>query len=83
MFCLVYLVCVSVSAEQVSLGSINQSINQSNKWAKHLASWYNEHCRNARTAYRAASRANGKVHSSTNAALKSYLQCCKDNRARL
>ena len=29
LICLLYVVCVGVSAEQVLLGSINQSINQS------------------------------------------------------
>jgi hypothetical protein len=40
-----------------------------NKWAKHLAPWFNEHCRSARDAYRAEVRARGKHHASATSAL--------------
>jgi hypothetical protein len=33
-----------------------------NKWAKHLAPWFNEQCRNARAAYRSALNTHGNHH---------------------
>jgi hypothetical protein len=43
-----------------------------NKWAKHMAPWFNERCRTARTRYRAAAQKNGKVHAHTQEALKKF-----------
>jgi DNA transposition AAA+ family ATPase len=40
-----------------------------NKWAKHLAPWFNENCRNARDAYRTEVSTRGKHHSSATSAL--------------
>jgi hypothetical protein len=54
-----------------------------NKWAKHLAPWFNENCRNAREAYRATYRAQGKKHASATSALQSYIQCCRESRAKM
>ena len=36
-----------------------------NKWAKHLAPWFNVKCKNARTRYREAIGHNGKYHAHT------------------
>jgi hypothetical protein len=54
-----------------------------NKWAKQLAPWFNENCRNARAAFRAASRIHGKHHASTTTALQKYLKSCRNSRAKL
>jgi hypothetical protein len=54
-----------------------------NKWAKHLAPWFNETCRNARNTYRATASTHGKSHTSAIASLKNYLKTCRDSRAKM
>ena len=44
-----------------------------NKWEKHLAPWFTERCKTARTQYRAALKNNGKTHAHTQHALKRYV----------
>ena len=54
-----------------------------NKWAKHLAPWFNAKCKDARTRYRTAVKQNRKLHSHTNHALKRYAKACKEGCAQL
>ncbi len=39
-----------------------------NRWAKHLAPWYNEVCREAKREYKAVKRAHGRKHAMTKTA---------------
>jgi hypothetical protein len=41
-----------------------------NKWAKHMAPWFNNCCKAARARYRAAAHQNGKAHPHTQDALQ-------------
>jgi hypothetical protein len=43
-----------------------------NKWAKHMAPWFNDRCKVARAQYRKAARQNGKMHDYTQAALEQF-----------
>ena len=64
-------------AEAVRAGVLKvtppRSHKNPNKWAKHLAPWFNEQCRQARATYRAASRAQGNHHASATSALQCYI----------
>jgi hypothetical protein len=44
-----------------------------NKWAKHMAPWFNDRCKAARARYRAAAHQNGKAHPHTQDALQNFV----------
>lgn len=54
-----------------------------NKWAKHMAPWFNEKCKAARARYRSAVHTNGKLHTHSQEALKQFAQQCKKARAHM
>jgi hypothetical protein len=48
-----------------------------NRWAKHLAPWFEEQCKTARQKYRRLKRAHGKKHAVVKAAYHEYKTTCK------
>ena len=44
-----------------------------NRWAKHLAPWFNGKCKEARARYRLAVKNNGHMHAHTQEALKQFV----------
>lgn len=54
-----------------------------NRWAKHLAPWYNDQCREAKRAYKQCKTRKGKRHGDTIAAYQRFKQTCKTARAHL
>lgn len=76
------LISEAIKAGVVAVKPHRQHKNP-NKWAKHMAPWFNENCRTARAGYRAAARAHGNHHVSTKTALQNFLQCCRKSRAKL
>ena len=54
-----------------------------NRWAKHLAPWFNMICKDARRTYKELKRQYGKKHGKTRAAYKTFRKTCKMSRAKL
>jgi hypothetical protein len=48
-----------------------------NRWEKHMAPWYDEHCKNARARYRRAVKTNGRDHAHTIKMFKTFVTTCK------
>jgi hypothetical protein len=49
----------------VVMASETRSAKNPNRWAKHLAPWYTDTCRQAKREYRLAKREHGKKHAKT------------------
>jgi hypothetical protein len=64
-----FLLDEAVAAGVVTVTTKRTSRNP-NRWAKHLAPWFNVKCKDARTRYRQAISNNGKQHAHTQEALK-------------
>jgi hypothetical protein len=54
-----------------------------NRWAKHLAPWFEESCREAKATYKKTKRRHGKNHNHTKIAYTKFKECCKTQRALL
>jgi DNA transposition AAA+ family ATPase len=54
-----------------------------NRWAKHMAPWFNAVCREARREYKAVKREHGKKHTRTREAYQHFKKVCKRSRARM
>ena len=48
-----------------------------NRWAKHLAPWFNEVCREAKRDYRLTKRLYGRKHEKTRIAYRKFRKLCK------
>jgi hypothetical protein len=64
--------------------SQKQTLNHNpNRWAKHLAPWFEETCRKARADYKYTKRRLGKKHENTKNAYKYFKNCCSIQRSKL
>lgn len=65
-------------AEAVAAGvlvvSTRRTAKNPNKWAKHMAPWFNASCKTARARYRAAAKHNGSLHAHTVDLFKAFVQ---------
>ena len=75
-----FLLAEAITAGVVKAIEIRPRKNP-NRWAKHLAPWYNEICREAKREYRTVKRAHGKKHEKTKTAYQLFRRTCKLSRA--
>jgi hypothetical protein len=54
-----------------------------NRWAKHLAPWFEESCREAKKEYKKTKRRHGKNHAHTKTAYTKFKESCRRQRAQL
>jgi hypothetical protein len=73
---------ILLDAGVVKATVIKQSKNP-NRWAKHLAPWFNEACKEAKRAYRIQKRTYGKRDVRTKRAYRKFRQTCHHSRTVL
>jgi hypothetical protein len=77
-----FLIKEAITAGVVQAMEKRQSRNP-NQWAKHLAPWFSEICREAKREYRSQKRIYGKKHTQTKQAYHNFRRVCKLSRAQL
>ena len=77
-----FLLAEAKTAGVLKMSSKRTSKNP-NRWAKHLAPWYNDKCKEARAQYRMAVKNNGTMHAHTYEALKLFMTQCKKGRVNM
>jgi hypothetical protein len=70
-----FLIEEAIKAGVVKAKTMRQSKNP-NRWAKHLAPWFNEACKEAKREYRKHKRQYGKKHEKTRMAYRIFRRKC-------
>jgi hypothetical protein len=79
-----FLIAEALKAGVVKTHTKRSSINLNpNRWAKHLAPWFEETCRQDKASYKRIKRTHGKKSTHTKQAYQTFKNSCKHQRAQL